>query len=436
MGYRESILLNFVLPCAEKMQGTCACRWYKQINVMQEWSQEEITEWQNIQLQSLAKHVYEHTVYYRRIFDERGISPEDIKTISDLAKLPIIDKQIANAHFDEIVPDNIKDFKYRKEKTGGTTGEPMYYFCDENVWGYVTANKIYNWRKSGYRYGDSFAALGSSSLFSTKPSLKRRIYDWIRREYGLNSVNMTDEKCASYVNFIRRKRICYINGYAASLYVFAQYVHREQIDLKQIKVVFSTSENLTEEYRVFIEDTFDCKVVDCYGARDAGITAYEASRHHYQIGYNVMTEIVDEIAPNTGTVLSTNLLNYSFPLLRYKYGDEAELDPSGYGYNGQQFKTILGRTSDVLRLDNGNCLSATGFSMIMKNFDIEAFDFHKIDGTSVIMRIQAKENFTIEQEEKIKNTICAYLGEGCKLKIKKVDHFDCLPNGKRRYFFI
>ena len=428
--------MKIVLPCAEKLQGTCAHKWYRQIVKMQDWSREEIVEWQNARLQKLVKHAYEHTTYYRRIFDELHISPDDIRTIDDLSKLPIIDKQIANEHFDEIVPDNLKEFGYREGKTGGTTGEPMLYYCDENVWGYVTANKIFYWRKYGYRYGDRFAALGSSSLFSTKPSLKRRIYDCIRREYGLNSVNMTDGKCAAYADFIKRKRIHYINGYAASLYVFAQYVNRNDIDLKQVKAVFSTSENLTDDYRACIERAFDCKVVDCYGARDAGISAYEVSRHHYQIGYNVMTEIVDEISPDTGTVLSTNLLNFTFPLLRYRFGDEAELDKSADGYNGQQFSRILGRTSDVLRLDNGNSLSATGFSMIMKNFDIEAFDFHKIDGADVLLRIKPKDSFTEEQEERIKETICGYLGKGCNLNLEKVDHFDCLPNGKRSYYFI
>lgn len=436
MGFRESFLLSIVLPVAETIQGTCATKWYKQIVNMQSWSSADVVEWQNSQLQALVRHAYEHTVYYRRLFDEKGITPDDIRSAADLCKLPIIDKQIANEHFNEIVPDNLKLFKYRKGKTGGTTGEPMFYYCDENTWGYVTANKIFNWKKTGYRYGDAFAALGSSSLFSNKPSFKRRVYDMLRREYGLNSVDLTDEKCAKYVDFIRKKKIKYINGYAASLYVFAQYVSRNNIDLSQIKVVFSTSENLTDQYRELIENTFKCKVMDCYGARDAGITAYETSRNHYQIGYNVIAEIIDEVAPNTGTVLSTNLLNFTFPLLRYQLGDEAELEPTPQDYNGHQFKRILGRTSDVLRLDNGHSLSATGFSMIMKHFDIEAFDFHKIDERSVLLRIKRKDNYSESQESQIKKTIQGYLGSECDLQIEYVDHFDTLANGKHRYYYV
>lgn len=436
MAFKEFFLLNIMLPIAEKFQGTCATKWYKQIETMQSWSCDEIISWQNEQLKRLVNHVYNHTVYYHRLFEGLGLCPNDIQTIEDLKKLPIIDKQIANEHFNEIVPDNLSEFKYRTGKTGGTTGEPMFYYCDENNWGYITANKIFNWKKTGYKYGDAFVALGSSSLFSSKPSFKRRVYDKIRREYGLNSIDLTDEKCAKYVDFIKKKKIQYINGYAASLYIFAQYVRRKQIDLTQIKVVFSTSENLTDEYRELIEETFQCKVMDCYGARDAGISAYEDSRFHYQIGYNVLVEIVDEILPNSGSVLSTNLLNYTFPLLRYKFGDEAELDVNADGYNGQQFRHILGRTSDVLRLENGHCLSATGFSMIMKHFDIEAFDFHKIGEANVLLRIKKKDGYSSIQEAKIKKTLQGYLGEDCNLAIEYIDSFEALPNGKHRYYYV
>ena len=40
------------------------------------------------------------------------------------------------------MPDNVSEFRHRVERTGGTTGEPMQYLVDEDIWGYVTADKI------------------------------------------------------------------------------------------------------------------------------------------------------------------------------------------------------------------------------------------------------------------------------------------------------
>lgn len=433
----EKIRLHIILPIAEKMIGACSYKWLQKIQTMSTWTPEQVTTWQNERLKSLVKHVYEHTKYYRRIFDERGLTPNDIQTIDDLKKLPIINKEIAIAHHAEIVPDNLSSFKYRLRRTGGTTGEPMQYFIDENTWGYTSAAKLHAWMATSYQYGDKFVAMGSASLFAKKPSLPRRIYDKIRREYPLNTVNLTDELCEKYIAFLKKNHIKYIYGYAGSIYVFTSYVAKHNVDLTQIEAVYTTSENLTDDYRQLIENTYQCRVMDCYGANDAGMNAYEINRGHYHVGYNVMCEIINPIAENTGTVLTTNLLNYSFPLLRYQFGDEVELLPEvdDKEYNGQVIRRVLGRTSDVMRLENGHNMTATGFSMIMKEFDVVAFYFNKTGVNEVTLTVQPiDDKYTKNQEDAIRKTIQRYIGNDATLNIEYVDHFEPLKNGKRRYF--
>lgn len=435
----EYIRLRIVLPLAERTKGTNSVKWLRQIEKMSAWTPEQVTAWQEERLHALMEHVYNHTVYYRRIFDELGLKPSDIKTAEDLKKLPIITKQIANEHFAEIVPDNLSSFRYREGKTGGTTGEPMFYYCDEDVWGYVTATKVYHWRKYGYQYGEPFAAMGSASLFAKKASLVRRIYDKIRNEIPMNTVNLTDELCEKYINIIREKHIRYIYGYAASIYVFTKYVAAHNIDLHQIKGVFTTSEALTDENRELIQKTYDCVVMDCYGARDAGMNAYERAYHEYEVGYNVLVETTNEFEPNTGTLLTTNLLNYTFPLIRYQFGDDGEIAPrnESNGYNGQLLNRVLGRTSDVMRLENGHNMTATGFSMIMKEFDVVAFSFNKTGFNEVTLTIEpVKGKYDEKQEAEIRRTIYMYIGEDANLVVKYVDKFEPLANGKRRYFMI
>ena len=437
--FNEFLRLQIVLPLAEKVKGTCATKWLKQIEEMNTWTPEQVVAWQEEKLHAFVEHAYNHTRYYRRVFDELGLKPSDIQTADDLKKLPIINKEIANAHFDEIVPDNLASFKHRDGKTGGTTGEPMYYYCDEDTWGYVTAAKIYYWSKTSYCYGDTFTAMGSASLFAKKPSLVRRIYDTIRNEVPMNTVNLTDELCEKYIGIIKQKKIRFIYGYAASIYIFTKYVAEHNVNLKQVEAVFTTSEALTDENRALIQKTYDCKVVDCYGARDAGITAYETDYHYYEVGYNAIAEVVNEFEPNTGTLLSTNLLNYSFPLIRYQFGDEVELAPRGSSgkYNGQLIKRVIGRTADVMRLENGHNMTATGFSMIMKEFDVVAFTFNKTGVNEVTLTIEpVKDKYDKKQEEEIKRTIYLYIGEDAKLNIKYVEKFEAMANGKRRYFMV
>lgn len=434
----EIIRLGVLLPVSEKLSGTCATRWYKRICEMSQWSKDEISAWQNLQLIKFVGHAYYHTKYYRDLFDSLGIVPEDIKNLEDLNKLPVVNKTIVNARYEDFVPDNLQQLKYRDARTGGTTGQPMRYLCDENVWGYVTAAKIFHWQKAGYHYGDKFVAMGSSSLFSQKPSLKRKIYDKIRNEIPMNAVNLTDELCSEYVKIIKKEKIKYLYGYAAALFTFSKFVRDHGINLTQIAAVFSTSENLTEYYRAFMEETYQCQVLDCYGAKDAGVTAFENARRCYKVGYNALLEIVDKFEDHSGSLLATNILNYSFPLIRYQFGDEVELavDVDESEYNGQVIRRVLGRTSDVMRLSNGHHLTATGFSMIMKEFDVVAFDFRKKGDCDVELRIQPFEGkYTLEQEQRIRKTFMKYLGEDCRLSIAYVERFEPLKNGKHRYFY-
>ena len=436
---KEFALLHCLFPIGDKVMGTCVMKWYKRISQMNQWSRQEIREWQNEELRKFVNHAYKHTVYYRKLFDNLGLTPDDIQCKEDLVKIPVMTKEIVNENYEALIPDNLNQFKYRLSRSGGTTGVPVQYYCDENVWGYVTAARIYYWKKTDYHYGDAFIALGSASLFSQKPTFARRLYDRMRNEHPLNCVNLTDGICAEYCEYIKAHHIHFIYGYAAAIYMFAVYVKEHQVDVGGIKRVFTTSENLTDKYREVIEDAFHCKVMDCYGARDAGITAYEVAPHAYNIGYNTLVEIDNEIADNVGSVISTNFLNFSFPLLRYQFGDEAELysENDVNDYNGQRFKGLLGRSSHVLRLENNHKLTATGISMIMKEFDIVAFDIRKTGENKVLLRIQAiPDKYSEQQESLIIKTLKKYLGDDCELTIEKVSEFEPNKNGKRTYFMV
>ena len=233
---------------------------------------------------------------------------------------------------------------------------------------------------------------------------------------------------------MEKEGIHYVYGYASSIFLLAKYALDHKIDMSHMRGVFTTSENLTALYRETIEHAFSCCVMDCYGARDAAITAYEITHGNYYLGYEAFVEVVDEFEPNKGTLLSTNLLSMTFPLLRYNYGDAGELNNSSQEYNGQVLHRIYGRTSDVLRLDNGHVLTSPGFTILMRNFNVKAYDIQKLSGSSVRMQIVPAEGWNKEQETKLITEMLWFVGEGCDFTLEYVEKFEELKNGKRRYF--
>ena len=164
---RHFALTEIVLPLGDRFWKTQSHYFYHLIRNMNSWSGGEVIKWQEKQLRCLIDHHYQNTPYYTRLFDTEGIKPEDIRCLEDIKKIPPVNKSIFYEHYDEFIPGNLSEIPHKKGSTGGSVS-PLKYFLDLRSWSYVTAMKIYSWETCGYRYGDNYATLGGSSLFSTE----------------------------------------------------------------------------------------------------------------------------------------------------------------------------------------------------------------------------------------------------------------------------
>ncbi len=431
---KEFVLLTIIFPIADKLMGTCAMKWHKQIKEMNSWTKDEVLNWQVSRLKLLIEHAYSNTVYYKELFDSLDLKPSDINSFEDLSKIPPLTKDIIRNRYEDIIPKNIKSFKHRIGHTGGSTGTPLKYFFDEDNWGYVTAMKIASWQTTGYQYGDLFVSLGSSSLFSVnKKNPIHEIYFRLKNTIPLNGMNMDDAVCKRYTDIIIKYNVKYIYGYATAIFLLALYCKKNNIKLP-IQWAYTTAEKLTEEYRETIEKTWNAKVMDCYGSRDGGLTAYEVERGFYDVGYISYCETENNTF-NPSSLMLTNLCSFSYPMIRYVNGDEVLLAPEGRdNYNGQVIKQVIGRTSDVLQLSNGKKLTTSGFNSMFRTFNIHAFRIRKSGELELTIQIQKKDNFLIEEEELIIDTMHKYAGNDCNIIIDYVEKFEPLKNGKRSFF--
>lgn len=436
MFYYSFLLKNIVLPFADRAMKTSVSKMIKKIREMNNLSREEIQYWQLMNLKKLIYHAYEHTKYYRDLFDNNKLKPSDIKIISDLQKIPILTKNQVRMHFNDLIPDNVHECPYHNSSTGGSSGDPITILLDNRSWSFTTANSIFNWEKSGYKYGDKHIALGSTSLFvENKTSFKHRLFYSLKRKIGLNGINMSEKTCKEYIDLINTKEIKYIYGYASAIYLLANYVIKYNVILR-IRVCFTTSEILTNEYRYTIQKAFNCKIIDCYGARDGGITAFSHKENCYEVGYNSIIRQSEDNHNLTGPILLTDLLNYAMPMINYQLGDEVEINPSlniGYPYNGQIINRVLGRQTDIIFLKNGRILTGPGFTILFKDLPVEYYYIEKIDINSIKCSIKKLDGYTIEHEQTIKSTFKKQAGEDVQLIIVYNDTINYTPSGKRKF---
>jgi phenylacetate-CoA ligase len=390
---------------------------------MQYWTKDEIKMWQMGQFQKLAEHVSENVPYYDNLFADNQNS-----LIIELAQFPKIEKETLIKKEPLFTPNNLKKNRYKLASTGGTSGSTLRYRLDLKSWSFTTAYKIFYWQKIGYKYGDKYASIGSTSLFSTKPTIKHRIYSLFKRSYSYSSIELSDEKIEIIVNDIEKRKIKYVYGYASGLYLIAKYLKKKGKRISHIEACFPTSEILIPKYRSLLEEVFS-NVMDGYGARDGGIVAFETGKSIYEVGYNTLVEV-----GNDKTLLVTDLFNYASPFIRYCIGDKVDLGENTNNYNGDSFTKIHGRTSDIIYLDNGKVLTGPAFTVLFGKLNVDEYRLTKISGLKILIEITVNEKYDQNDDNVLVNSISNHIGHDCLLEVRKVEKMLPGKNGKRNYF--
>ena len=89
---------------------------------------EKIKEWQNEKLVRQVRHVYDNVAYYRKLMEEKGVTPDDIRSTDDLYKLPFLTKaDLRDAYPYGLLAKPLADC-VRIQSTSGTTGKRVVAF--------------------------------------------------------------------------------------------------------------------------------------------------------------------------------------------------------------------------------------------------------------------------------------------------------------------
>jgi phenylacetate-CoA ligase len=437
---RESIILNGILPLADLKYHTHMPSWYRRIQKMLKWSPEEIKRWQTEGMQNLVRNAYEHSKYYRELFDFLHIKPMDFLSIEDLERIPPLTKDIIRERYDDILLDNRSQFYWKTTSTGGSTGNPTKYVKDNNSWGFDNAYNLLMWQRTGYHYGDKFLALGSASIFPTnKNSKSHDLYYILKRKMPFNAMNLSSERLAECAKYVIDNNIHYIYGYASSIFLFAKYIIENSLqDKLSIRACFPTSEILTDVYRETIYNAFKCPIDDSYGANDGGIVAHKLDDEKgYKVGYNCIVQIKEPLngKENYGTALMTDVTNTVFPFIRYELGDILELG-DGYNefHNGQVLNKVVGRTSDIISLENGRNLTGPGFTILFKDLNVKGYRIFKSNPMEITIELVKLPEYTDTEERLIIDTLHKHAGSDVKVLINYKSEIVTRKNGKNLFF--
>ena len=129
-------------------------------------SRDEISALQVQRLKWSLQHAYDHVPHYRKAFDDKGVHPSDLKTLSDLAKFPFTTKSDLRANYPFGMFAVPRSQVVRVHASSGTTGKPTvvgYTRGDIERWADLGARSI---RAAGGRPGDMVHVAYGYGLFT------------------------------------------------------------------------------------------------------------------------------------------------------------------------------------------------------------------------------------------------------------------------------
>jgi phenylacetate-CoA ligase len=169
-----------------------------------------------------------------------------------------------------------------------------------------------------------------------------KILDELQNRFRLFSYNKEDIR-----KFLKKlEKAVLISGYSSMIYEVAKEINANYSGRYAIKMVMGASEKIYDSYQEEVKKAFGKKMINEYGAAEAGIIAFECPKGNMHI--NMETVIVEE---EDNEIIITNLISNSFPIIRYKLGDYVELDNNIICDCGRKhfiIKEVLGRTGKVI----------------------------------------------------------------------------------------
>lgn len=336
---------------------------------------EDMQRLQSERLTAQVKHVWNNVPYYRKKMEEKGVTPDDIKGIQDLHKLPFLTKaDLRDAYPYGLLAKPLKDC-VRIQSTSGTTGKRVVAFYtqhDIELWEECCARAI---AAAGGTNEDVCQVCYGYGLFTGGPGLNGGSH-----KVGCLTLPMSSGNTERQIQFMRdldSTILCCTPSYAAYIGETLHDMGYTADDIKLKAGIFG-AEPWTEEMRREIEKSLGIKAYDIYGLTETsgpGVS-FECEE---QTGMHICEDhfIPEIIDPDTGEVLPegekgelvfTSITKEAFPLLRYRTRDICVLSRKKCSCGRTLIKMTkpMGRSDDMLIIKGVNVFPSQIESVLLK----------------------------------------------------------------------
>jgi len=344
------------------------------LDPMEKASRDEITALQLQRLKATLNHVYRNVPHYRQAFDAKGVHPDDLRELKDLARFPFTGKKDLRDNYPFGMFAVPKEQVSRIHASSGTTGKPTvvgYTQNDIGHWADLVARSI---RAAGGRAGDTIHIAYGYGLFT----------GGLGAHYGAERLGCTvipmsggqTEKQVQLIQDFQPKLIMVTPSY---MQVIIEEFARQGIDPRSssLKIGIFGAEPWTEAMRREIEVNAGIDAVDIYGLSEVmgpGVASECIESKDGPVIWedHFYPEIVDpetgEPVPDgeEGELVFTSLTKEAFPVIRYRTRDLTRLLPPT-SRSFRRIGKIVGRSDDMLIIRGVNVFPTQIEELVLKH---------------------------------------------------------------------
>ena len=403
-----------------------------ELEAIEKGTVEELRVLQLKRMKWSLKHAYDNVPLYKQKFDDAGVHPRDLKTLTDLAKFPFTVKADLrdNYPFDMFaVPI---EQVLRIHASSGTTGKPTvvgYTKNDIDLWSTVVARSI---RAAGGKPGDMCHVAYGYGLFTGGLGAH-----YGAEHLGCTVIPMSGGNTAKQVQLIMdfKPRIIMVTpSYSLNI---ADELNRQGVSADEcpLEIGIFGAEPWTNEMRIEIERRLGIDALDIYGMSEIIGPGVAQECIETKDGPTIWEDYFypEIVNPETGELLAdgekgelvfTSLTKEALPIIRYRTSDLTRLLP-GTARPMRRFEKIVGRTDDMMIIHGVNVFPSQIEEILLKedklspHYQIELINNGNMNG--IIVNTEALPIATGSDKESLKSrvedAIKAFIGVTTKVNI-------------------
>lgn len=397
-------------------------------------------EYRLYRLKETVKYAYENSRFYKKLFDDNGIKPEDIQEISDLARLPFTNpRDLAAREYDLLCISQSKVEKPVTFTSSGTTGPQKRVFFSDNDIEQITDFLGVGMNTVTGSDGVIQILLPSGSVRGQSELLAEGLRKKGMKAYHTGLFLPSEEQVKAS---IANKATVWFGETRLIYRITKEMEKKYELSKLGLRVIFVTTSYLSDNMRKYLEKTWDCKVCTHYGLTEMGlglaVECPEGEGYHYN-QFGVIAELVN---PETGEPINdgqegelvfTSLGREAMPLIRYRSHDIARLsnEKCACGSHLQTISTVKRRLEAIVYLNEETEIYPTMFDdLLFSVADVVDYDIYleKGDRPRLIFKVETiteRDNISHEME-KVLADFSPVKNAGFKVEV------EILPSGTLR----